>query len=153
MFEFGEQVLAKPKRTHSASKKKSLDARFLEASWVGYSTRSNEHTVVLRDGGPAIKVSALRSRPEGERNPMLRTKGRHASPCPMTKGRKWEGLGFDLARRHQGREKGAQAQAREAVVSAGAWSRGITHGEGLLFSAMLVIGASSTAPRTALLAA
>ena len=107
-------------------------------------------------GGRGLSGSAYcfsGSRPEGERIPMLRTKGRHASPCPMTKGRKWEGLGFDLARRHQGREKGAQAQAREAVVSAGAWSRGITHGEGLLFSAMLVIGASSTAPRTALLAA
>ena len=67
MFEFGEQVLAKPKRKQSTSKKKSLDAKFLEATWVGYSTRSNEHIVVLKDGGPAINVRTLRSRLEGER--------------------------------------------------------------------------------------
>ena len=57
----------KTKRRHSAGKTKTLDARFLEATWVGYSTRSNAHIVVVAGGGPAIRVRTLRPRPENER--------------------------------------------------------------------------------------
>ena len=67
VFEFGEQVLAKPKRKYSKNKRRTLDARFVEATWVGYSTRSNEHIVVLQNGGPAIRVRTVKSRPESER--------------------------------------------------------------------------------------
>ena len=68
VFEFGEQVLAKPKRSNKAIKKKqALDARFLDATWVGFDTRSAEHMVVLKDKGPAIKVRTVKPRAASER--------------------------------------------------------------------------------------
>ena len=39
----------------------------VEATWVGYCTKSNEHIVVLGDGGPAIKVRAAKPLPESKR--------------------------------------------------------------------------------------
>ena len=66
-FEFGEQVLAKPKRRHKLIRHKTLDAKFREATWVGYAGRSAEHLVVLQEGGPAIKVRTVRPRPTSER--------------------------------------------------------------------------------------
>ena len=66
-FEFGEQVLAKPKRKIKQVRRRTLDARFREATWVGYSGRSGEHVVVLPGGGPAIKVRTVKSRPPSER--------------------------------------------------------------------------------------
>ena len=65
-FEFGEQVLAKPKRKKSVFRSRTLDARMMEATWVGYSTRSNEHIVVMSGGGPAIRVRTVKPRPESE---------------------------------------------------------------------------------------
>ena len=50
--QFGEQVLPKPKRRNSKIWRRTLDARFLEATWVGYSVGTNEHVVVLKNGGP-----------------------------------------------------------------------------------------------------
>ena len=44
-----------------------MEARFHEATWVGFNGRSNEHIVVLSEGGPAIKVRTVRPRPESER--------------------------------------------------------------------------------------
>ena len=67
VFEMGEQVLAKPKRKKQAFQRSTLGARFLEATWVGYETRSNEHLVVLAGGGPAIRVRTVRPRSESER--------------------------------------------------------------------------------------
>ena len=66
VFEFGEQVLAKPKRRKTFFKNKTLDARMLEATWVGYSSRSNEHLVILKEGGPAIRVRTAKPMAEGK---------------------------------------------------------------------------------------
>ena len=67
VYEFGEQVLALLKRKQQTARKTSLATRWKEATWVGFSTRTNEHIVVVNDGGPAIKVRTLRPRPESER--------------------------------------------------------------------------------------
>ena len=68
VFEIGEQVLAKPKRSNKKIKKRqALDARFHDATWVGFDARSNEHVVILGNGGPAIKVRTVKPRPEGDK--------------------------------------------------------------------------------------
>ena len=68
VFEFGEQVLAKSKRSNKQVRKKgALEPRFHDATWVGYNDRSNEHIVVLKEGGPAIKVRTVRPKAEGDR--------------------------------------------------------------------------------------
>ena len=66
-FEFGEQILAEPKRKSRQVRQKTLDAKFREATWVGYSGRTAEHMVILPAGGPAIKVRTAKSRPSSER--------------------------------------------------------------------------------------
>jgi hypothetical protein len=55
VFEIGEQVLAKPKRHHKRVKHSTLSARWHEATWVGFTERSNEHIVVLAKGGASDK--------------------------------------------------------------------------------------------------
>ena len=66
--EFGEQVLAKPKRSNKKIRKKgTLEPRFHDATWVGHNDRSNEHIVILKAGGPAIKVRTIRPTAEGDR--------------------------------------------------------------------------------------
>ena len=46
--------MAKPKRSNKQVKKKgALEPRLHDATWVGYNDRSNEHIVVLKEGGPA----------------------------------------------------------------------------------------------------
>ena len=68
VYEFGEQVLAKSKRSNKKVKKKgALEPTFHDATWVGYNDRSNEHIEVLMEGGPAIKVRTVRPNAEGER--------------------------------------------------------------------------------------
>ena len=59
--------MAKPRRKQGHKKRGTLDARFVEATWVGFSGRSNEHVVVLKSGGPAIRVRTVRTRPPSER--------------------------------------------------------------------------------------
>ena len=66
-YEIGEQVMVKPKRRRKDNKKRSLAARCVEATWTGFETRSNEHFVILKDGGPAIKVRTVKPRAEGDR--------------------------------------------------------------------------------------
>eukprot|EP00974_Lingulodinium_polyedra_P114182 11054891-Lingulodinium_polyedra.AAC.1 len=66
VFEFGEQVWAKPKRRKSLFRQRSLSARFVGATWVGFSGRTNEHIVVVNGGGPAVRVRTARARPESE---------------------------------------------------------------------------------------
>ena len=66
-FEFGEQVLAKPKRKSRQVRQNTLDAKFREATWVGHSGRTAEHVVILPEGGPAVKVRTAKSRPSSER--------------------------------------------------------------------------------------
>ena len=66
-YEISEQVMVKPKRRRKDNKKRSLAARCVEATWTGFETRSNEHFVILKDGGPAIKVRTVKPRAEGDR--------------------------------------------------------------------------------------
>ena len=68
-FEFGEQVLAKPKRTSKAIRRSRnlLEARFNDAAWFGFNARSNEHIVVLKDGGPALKARTVKPKSASER--------------------------------------------------------------------------------------
>ena len=73
VFEFGEQVWAKPMRETNWNKvtetkrKLSLRSNWIEATWVGFNSRSNEHVVVLPGGGPAMRVRTVRARPGSER--------------------------------------------------------------------------------------
>ena len=60
VFEFGEQVLAKPKRRVGVANQRTLVARWHEATWAVFCTRSGEHIVVLSDGGPALRVRTVR---------------------------------------------------------------------------------------------
>ena len=86
MYEFGEQVLAKPKRRNKqVNKKVALEPKFHDATCVGYNDRSNKHIVVLKEGGTAIKVRTVRPRAEGERCSATAMNGhrgnaRHAQP-------------------------------------------------------------------------
>ena len=63
IMEMAEQVLAKPMRANKSSKKPSLRQRWVEATWVGIGKKANEHTVVLDDDGPAIRVRTVTRRP------------------------------------------------------------------------------------------
>ena len=56
IVEFGEQVMAKPLRGKRSTRKMSLKDRWAFATWVGIDVRTNEHVVVLGDGGSAIRV-------------------------------------------------------------------------------------------------
>ena len=48
-YEFGEQVLAKPRRSNQQVKKKgALEPRFHDSTWVGYNDRTTGHIVVLK---------------------------------------------------------------------------------------------------------
>ena len=48
--------------------------------WVGYNDRSNEHIVVLKEGGPAIEVRTGRPKAEGERWSAIAIKDIVATP-------------------------------------------------------------------------
>ena len=63
MIEMGEQVLAKPMRARKTNKKLSLRQRWVDATWVGVDRKTNEHLVVLDDGGPAIRVRTVNRKP------------------------------------------------------------------------------------------
>ena len=47
---------------------------------MGYFDRSNEHIVVLKEGGPAIKVRTVRPKAEGERWSAIAIKDIVATP-------------------------------------------------------------------------
>ena len=67
IMEFGEQVLAKPLRSIKSRRKKSLKSKWVFGTWVGATSRSSEHLVILREGGAAIRVRSVKRRPEDER--------------------------------------------------------------------------------------
>ena len=73
VFEFGKQVWAKPLRQTNWNKatetkrKLSLRSNWIEGTWVGFNSRSNEHVIVLPGGGPAMRVRTVRARPSSER--------------------------------------------------------------------------------------
>ena len=67
MMELGEQVLAKPMRARKTNKKLSLRQRWVDATWVGIDRKTNEHVVVLDDGGAAIRVRTVTRKPMSAR--------------------------------------------------------------------------------------
>merc|ERR1712086_474798 len=67
MVEIGEQVMAKPLRGKKSNRKMSLKDRWVFATWVGIDARTNEHIVVLGDGGAAIRVRTVLRRPASDR--------------------------------------------------------------------------------------
>ena len=84
-LEFGEQVLAKPKRNTRSLRKQSLKSRWLDATWVTSSRNSNEHVVILEDGGPAIKVRTVERKPIDARwskEAIINIKARPRNPNP-----------------------------------------------------------------------
>ena len=67
IVEIGEQVMAKPLRGKKSNRKVSLKDRWVFATWVGIDTRTNEHVVVLGDGGAAIRVRTVLRRATSDR--------------------------------------------------------------------------------------
>ena len=53
--EFGEQVMAKPKGSPETMRKISLKSKWVHGTWVGMTSNSNEHLVVLVEGGGSHK--------------------------------------------------------------------------------------------------
>ena len=51
IVEFGEQVHVKPKRRPQTNRKQSLDSKWKIGTWVGMTGRSNDHIVIILDGG------------------------------------------------------------------------------------------------------
>ena len=80
MLEFGERVLAKPKRNPRTTRKLSLKSRWIEGTWVGSTRNSNEHLVIVDDGGPAIRVRTVKRRSEADRWKPERIKSIIATP-------------------------------------------------------------------------
>ena len=66
---------AQPKRSNKKAKKQgALEPRFHDATRVGYNDRSNEHIVVLKEGGPAIDVRTVRPRAKESDGARLRSR-------------------------------------------------------------------------------
>ena len=53
--EFGEQVIAKPRRNPQSNRKRALHSRWVHGTWVGTVAKTGEHIVVLQKGGAAYK--------------------------------------------------------------------------------------------------
>ena len=66
VLEFGERVLIKPKRRQRSNRKQALDGKWRYATWIGVTARSNEHMVILPNGGSAYRVRSVRRVPEGD---------------------------------------------------------------------------------------
>ena len=64
MVEMGERVLAKVVRSRRSTRTRALQPRWEDAIWVGVARRSNEHIVVLKQGGQAIRYRSVKRRPE-----------------------------------------------------------------------------------------
>ena len=62
IIEFREQVMAKPLRGKRATRK-----MWAFATWVGIDVRTNEHVVVLGDGGAPIRVRTVLRRAASDR--------------------------------------------------------------------------------------
>ena len=63
-----------------------LEARFHDATWVGFSARSNEHVIILKDGVPALKARAVELTSAGERwssDAVAQAVATSAAPNPM----------------------------------------------------------------------
>ena len=66
-FEFGERVLAKPKRGKRETRKQSMKSKWHDGTWAGFDDRSHEHIVVLTGGGSAIEVRTVRPKAESQK--------------------------------------------------------------------------------------
>ena len=61
VVECGEQVHVKPKRRPQTNRKQSLDSKWKAGkacTWVGMTSRSNEHIVIILDGGLGFEIRA-----------------------------------------------------------------------------------------------
>ena len=67
ILEFAEQVMAKPLRGKKSGKKLALRERWVFGAWVGLDPKTNEHVVILADGGAAIRVRTVLRRPMSDR--------------------------------------------------------------------------------------
>ena len=80
LVEIGEQVMAKPLRGRRSQKKLSLKERWVFATWVGIDPKTNEHVVVVSEGGAAIRVRTVLRRSVGDRWNVDAIKTIRASP-------------------------------------------------------------------------
>ena len=55
LLEFGEQVMAKPKRSPETLRKRALKSKWVHGTWVGMTSNSNEHLVAVAEGGQPSK--------------------------------------------------------------------------------------------------
>ncbi len=66
-FEFGEQVLIKPKRKIAKQEKRvSMKEKWLDGTWLGWDDRTGEHLVAI-PSGPVVRVRSVRPVAEGSR--------------------------------------------------------------------------------------
>ena len=80
VYEFGEQVFAKPKRKRKSQRKKPMVSKWYEGTWVGYDEASHEHVVIIDGEGPAIKVRTVKPRMESQRWSAAKIKEIKATP-------------------------------------------------------------------------
>ena len=67
IVEIGEKVLAKISRGRQRQRKQAPQTRWKEAVWVGFAKMSNEHIVILEDGGHAVRCRTIKRRPKDAR--------------------------------------------------------------------------------------
>ena len=67
VLEMGEQVWAKPMRTHAWHKRGPLESRWVAATWSGISPKTGEHLVILEGGRHLLRVRTVKRRPAEER--------------------------------------------------------------------------------------
>ena len=72
VLEIGEKVMAKPLRGRKSQKKWSLKERWVFATWVGIDAKTNEHVVVIGEGGAAIRVRTVLRRPASDSGMWMR---------------------------------------------------------------------------------
>ena len=73
-------VLAKVTRCHTSTRKQALMSRWEDAIWVGVAKKSNEHLVVRKGGGPAIRCRSVKRRPFASRWSAAKVAEIEASP-------------------------------------------------------------------------
>ena len=90
LVEFGEVVWAKPLRRSAGNRHKAnLEARWFKGIWVGASDRSNEHLVICKGDGPAVRKRTIRRLTEASRwNQEMVGKVRAKPRRPETAGRR-----------------------------------------------------------------
>ena len=67
VLEIGEQVTTKLLRGRKSQSKLSLKEGWVFATWVGRDPKTNEHVVVIGEGGAAIRVRTVLGRPASDK--------------------------------------------------------------------------------------